>query len=159
MVIFSLYFPDISLSHVYKVINITAQKETAGSSRSPAAEVRCRLHGRLQGAPVERGNEIRSCCQARTGERYPCRSRPCGPSSWPGCHELFFRKDSGGTKCRLADRSTHVVVSFCLTHMGCFSIVLAWKSKFLSTYFYSRGNQRHCFRRDLGGALIIGKNH
>jgi len=74
-----------------------AHKETAGSSRSPAAEVRGRLQGRHQGAPVERGNGVRSCCQARTGERYPCRSWPCGPSSWPGCHELFFRKDSGGT--------------------------------------------------------------
>ena len=63
------------------------------------------------------------------------------------------------TNARLSVRSTHVVVSFCLTHMGCFSIVLARRSKFSSTYFYSRGNQSHCFRRDSGGALIIGKNH
>jgi hypothetical protein len=28
------------------------------------------------------------------------------------------------------DRYTPVVVSFSLTHMGCFSIVLAWKNRF-----------------------------
>jgi hypothetical protein len=43
------------------------------------------------------------------------------------------------------NRPGHGVIYFCLTRMGCFFIVPAWKTKFLSTCVYSKGNQRHAF--------------
>jgi hypothetical protein len=43
------------------------------------------------------------------------------------------------------NRPGYGVIYFCLTRLGCFFIVPAWKSRFLSTCFYSKGNQRYSF--------------
>ena len=56
-----------------------------------------------------------------------------------------WQQFAGGYACGLADRFTHVGVSFSLTDMGCFSIVSACKRRFLLTCFYPRWNQRQLF--------------